>query len=378
VVIAASDNVGVTRVELYLDDALIATDTSEPYSILWDSATVSNGSHTLLARAYDAAANVGPSLPITVVVENDATPPSPPALVLPADGIASTNPTPVFGWLDVDDPSGVRYRLQVDNSSGFSSPEIDVSDLESITYTPAQALGDGTYSWRVLAVDGAGNAGAWSEVRTLTIDTQPCSPDEPAVIVSPASQSANAGTTLEYSVSVTNTDSENCSSTNFSLNRTLPTGWTGMLSPNSLTLPPGQTGQATLSVSSADDAAPGNYGLNVATTDATGSTHNGSSDAEYTVLESPEDSEPPTAPTGLSAKAKGKNVGLSWNAATDNVGVIGYTVWRDGTPIGNAAKPSYLDNTVSAGATYIYQVEAYDEAGNTSALSNQVIITVQK
>jgi hypothetical protein len=298
--------------------------------------------------------------------------------VLPADGFLSTNPTPMFGWQDVDDPSGVRYRLQVDNSAGFSSPEIDVSDLESTTYTPAQALGDGAYSWRVLGVDGAGNAGAWSEVRTLAIDTQPCSPDEPAVIVSPASQSANAGTTLQYSVSVTNTDSGNCSSSNLSLKHTLPTDWTGMLAPNSLTLQPGQTGQATLSVSSADDAAPGNYGLNVVATDAAGPTHNGSGDAGYTVLESPGDNEPPTTPTGLSAKAKGKNVGLSWNGATDNVGVIGYTVWRDGILIGNAAKTSYLDNTVSIGATYTYQVEAYDDAGNHSALSNQFTITVKK
>ena len=74
---------------------------------------------------------------------------------------------------------------------------------------------------------------------------------------------------------------------------------------------------------------------------------------------------------------KGKNVGLSWSGATDNLGVIGYTIWRDGIPIVNAARTSYLDNTVSK-ATYTYQVQAYDDAGNTSALSNQITITVKK
>ena len=63
------------------------------------------------------------------------------------------------------------------------------------------------------------------------------------------------------------------------------------------------------------------------------------------------DTEAPTAPTGLSAKMKGKNVGLSWNSSTDNLGVVGYTVWRDGFSIGNVAKTSNLDNTVNLGAT---------------------------
>jgi hypothetical protein len=67
---SASDNVGVTRVELYRDGALIGTDTSSPYAFTWDTTTVSNGSHSLQTRAYDAAGNTGSSAVVNVTVSN--------------------------------------------------------------------------------------------------------------------------------------------------------------------------------------------------------------------------------------------------------------------------------------------------------------------
>jgi beta-lactamase superfamily II metal-dependent hydrolase len=66
----ASDNVGVTRVEFYLDGVLKSTSTSAPYGWSWDTTTTSNGSHSLTSRAYDAAANVGTSAAVSVTVSN--------------------------------------------------------------------------------------------------------------------------------------------------------------------------------------------------------------------------------------------------------------------------------------------------------------------
>src|SRR6266480_1174940 len=55
----ASDNVGVAGVQFRLDGANFgAEDTSAPYSIAWDTTAANNGSHTLSARARDAAGNV--------------------------------------------------------------------------------------------------------------------------------------------------------------------------------------------------------------------------------------------------------------------------------------------------------------------------------
>jgi hypothetical protein len=71
---SASDNVGVTRVEFYVDGALASTDTTSPYGFSWVTTGYVNGSsHTLASRAYDAANNVGASGTVTVTVDNSAT-----------------------------------------------------------------------------------------------------------------------------------------------------------------------------------------------------------------------------------------------------------------------------------------------------------------
>jgi beta-lactamase superfamily II metal-dependent hydrolase len=66
----ASDNVGVTKVEFYLDGALKSTDTSSPYSWSWTTTTATNGAHALTTKAYDAALNVGTSAAVNVTVSN--------------------------------------------------------------------------------------------------------------------------------------------------------------------------------------------------------------------------------------------------------------------------------------------------------------------
>ncbi|HVR07229.1 MAG TPA: Ig-like domain-containing protein [Thermoanaerobaculia bacterium] len=66
----ASDNVGVVKVEFYVDSVLKSTVTTSPYTFSWNTTTVANGSHTLFTKAYDAANNVGTSATVTVTVSN--------------------------------------------------------------------------------------------------------------------------------------------------------------------------------------------------------------------------------------------------------------------------------------------------------------------
>ena len=71
----ASDNVGVAGVQFYLDGALLgAEDTTTPYHVSWNTTTATNASHTLLARARDAAGNFTDSAPLTVTVSNTTAP----------------------------------------------------------------------------------------------------------------------------------------------------------------------------------------------------------------------------------------------------------------------------------------------------------------
>jgi len=69
----AADNVGVSRVEFFVDGTLRGTDTTAPYSYGWDSTTSANGSRSLTAKAYDAAGNVGTSAAVAVNVSNVST-----------------------------------------------------------------------------------------------------------------------------------------------------------------------------------------------------------------------------------------------------------------------------------------------------------------
>ena len=69
----ASDNVGVTKVEFYIDGALVGTDTTSPYSVTYNSANLTNGTHSLVAKAYDAAGNIGSSTAVSFTTSNTST-----------------------------------------------------------------------------------------------------------------------------------------------------------------------------------------------------------------------------------------------------------------------------------------------------------------
>src|SRR5437773_10045611 len=84
----------------------------------------------------------------------------------------------------------------------------------------------------------------------------------------------------------------------------------------------------------------------------------------------------PSTPTGLRAlAASSSRINLSWSAATDNVGVIRYGVYRDGVRIAYIPGTSYASTGLSAATTYSYTVAAYDAAGNVSAPSAPLSVT---
>jgi leucyl aminopeptidase len=72
---SASDNVGVTRVDILVDGGVLATRTAAPYVASWSSASAPNGSHSITAKAYDAAGNVGTSAARVVTSANGSTTP---------------------------------------------------------------------------------------------------------------------------------------------------------------------------------------------------------------------------------------------------------------------------------------------------------------
>jgi len=88
------------------------------------------------------------------------------------------------------------------------------------------------------------------------------------------------------------------------------------------------------------------------------------------------DTTPPSAPTGLTASGTtSSSTTLSWAASTDNVGVAGYDVYRNGSQIATTGATSYTDSGLAPATSYSYTVKAYDAAGNVSAASNTAAVT---
>ncbi|MFD9316475.1 fibronectin type III domain-containing protein [Streptomyces sp. NPDC060053] len=88
------------------------------------------------------------------------------------------------------------------------------------------------------------------------------------------------------------------------------------------------------------------------------------------------DTQAPTAPGGLTSTGKtSSSVSLSWNAASDNVGVTGYDVYSGSAKVLTVSGTAATVSGLSASTGYTFTVKARDAAGNTSAASNSVSVT---
>jgi chitodextrinase len=88
------------------------------------------------------------------------------------------------------------------------------------------------------------------------------------------------------------------------------------------------------------------------------------------------DTEPPAAPGALVVTgASDSTVSLSWAPATDNVAVVGYTVYRNGVKVQSTTETRYVASGLGCGNTYTFAVEAYDGAGNVSRQSTHTVST---
>ncbi|MFA5809799.1 MAG: Ig-like domain-containing protein, partial [Thermoleophilia bacterium] len=166
---SASDNTGVVGVQFLVNGAnLGAEDTISPYTVSWNTASSTNASHTLTARARDAAGNQTTSASITVTTSNvtvilDTTPPSTPTN-LTATAISSSQIN--LSWTaSTDNVAVAGYRVFRNGSqiatvaSGTSYQNTGLSVSTAYTYT-------------VSAYDAAGNNSAQSSSASATTQAQ--------------------------------------------------------------------------------------------------------------------------------------------------------------------------------------------------------------
>jgi len=112
------------------------------------------------------------------------------------------------------------------------------------------------------------------------------------------------------------------------------------------------------------------YSYTVAAYDSAGNVSAQSSPpAEATTM--PLDGEPPSVPTNVSAVTQSStDIRVNWTASTDNMGVTGYKVYRNGSQVGASSTTTYDNKWLRPKVTYSYTVSAYDAAGNNSAQSS--------
>ena len=152
----AADNVGVSKVEFYVDGALKSTDTTSPYVGSLDTKTLTNASHSFTARAYDAANNTTTSTAVTATVNNPVTPPpdtTNPAVTLTNPAAGSTVSGNVALSANATDNIGVsKVEFYVDGTlrNTDTSAPYDFS-VDTKTLTNAQ------HTFAAKAFDAAGN-----------------------------------------------------------------------------------------------------------------------------------------------------------------------------------------------------------------------------
>jgi len=174
--VGATDNTGVSRVDLYVNGSLFASDTTAPFGFTWDATKVADGPATLVAKAVDAAGNVGTSGSVGVTVANDTTPPTP-TISNPTNG-AVLSGTVTVSATATDDNKVASMSLLIDGKEVAKSLSSSLSyswNTGSTTTktkggkkTSSSTTGGTTRSVQVIALDPAGNKGTQS----ISVTTQ--------------------------------------------------------------------------------------------------------------------------------------------------------------------------------------------------------------
>lgn len=160
----AVDDRRVESVQFFVDGNSIGTDTSEPFSVAWNSATVSNGTHAFTARATDDAGNQTTSTAVSASVGNSASPAT--SITSPAGGATVTGSVAVAANAS-DDLGVTRILLLVDGHAVGEDTSAPYA-FNWNTLNPTAPAYDGSHSLKTKVFDAQGQATA-SSVVTVTV-----------------------------------------------------------------------------------------------------------------------------------------------------------------------------------------------------------------
>lgn len=325
----ASDNVGVTQYQIYRGGTKIAQ-VDGSVTGYTDTGLQAGTAYSYTVRALDAAGNSSAD-------SNVAT-----AVTLSATGGTTLNLTPLDdGTIDQAGTTPTSTRLRVDAATPtndmlmkFAAPAGCTIVSASLRLTVGSGSSDPSASGGLLYATSATDPNTgWSEA-SVTWATAPARDTSKSPVAMPGPVALSTG----YTVDVTS-------------------------------IVPAGGGTFTIRGTSTSSDGAGYYSKEGSSTEGPRLTVTCAGSG------SGGDTTSPTSPGNLSVTGKTTtSVSLSWTASTDDVGVTGYEVYRDGgaTPIASPGGSSYTDTGLAPGSTYSYTVKAVDAAGNRSPASSSV------
>jgi chitodextrinase len=343
---ASTDNVGVTGYIIYRGSDSLTIINSLEYVV---SGLTPSTHYSFTVKAKDAAGNKSVSsniLSIKTHIPPDVESPTAPTNLTSHD-ITATSVRLTWN-ASTDNVKVTGYQIFVNESL--------LSTAKLTEYTITGLVANSTYSLYVKAYDGSANKSAPSNI--IEVTTQ--NPD----IVSPTAPGALTSNNLTTSsVHLTwSASTDNIGVTGYIIYR---------------------NGDSIATIAGLEYTAGGltpstSYSFYIKATDATGNKSNSSNIVIITTLDPP-DLTSPTAPGDLSSNdITYSSVRLTWDASSDNIGVVGYRIYRNGGLIAITASLEYVIQNLKSSTSYSFSVRAYDAAGNVSASSNIVeVITPQ-
>lgn len=274
---------------------------------------------------------------------NDTTPPStPPAPI----EVSTTSTTANVDWADSTDDTGVTgYTVYRDN--------VPIGTTATSDYADTGLTASTTYAYSVAAYDAAGNVSPRGPPTNVTTDafvdtTPPSTPPAPTVV-----GVTQASVALDWP-----NVADNVATTSYEVYR-------------------GGSLIVTVSASQYTDtglAAATNYDYSLIAIDAAGNRSLQGPAVTATTSSAP-DTQAPTTPGITAIATSATTASLSIAASSDNVGVVGYRIFRGGVEISNQSTLTLNDSGLSPQTSYSYTASAYDLAGNQSATSSPSVIT---
>jgi len=346
---AASDNLGVVAVDFFEGETLLGTDAAEPFGVMWNTRSVANGSHTLMARARDVAGNVMASLPVTVTTDNDFVAPVA-SITSPAPGVrVAVNQQVPLSASATDNLGVTQIELYVGGSRHSSSP----GSSSGVAY--AYFYSTGQYAVTARAYDAAGNVGLSPQVVvTVVTETTP-----PVVSLTAPASGATLGGTVTLSADATDASSS-VSRVEFLLDGTrigTDTSWPYSFSWNTLTV------------------AGGSHTLTARATDSQGNVA-----TSTPVSVKVDNAAPAVALTSPASGATLSGVVSLQVDATDDVGVTRVDFLLDGALVGSDTTAPFgmdWDSGATADGSHTLTATAYDAANKMTTSTGLTVTTSQ-